>query len=170
MRVIQRDAPGQRNTWLELVIKCSRQFRKRVTVTVCNCRTLRGFQFDRAAPRICILCVLYATRILSCNGYYEIRSRLKTLSLSLLSLSLSLVLCIPLLPSNVVINELRPFPWTSRRYEFHVSPNRSSLMDDAREICNIVPSPGFSTLVSSQRRCFFLMAEHALSLQKLRLY
>ena len=90
MRVIQRDAPGQRNTWLELVIKCSRQFRKRVTVTVCNCRTLRGFQFDRAAPRICILCVLYATRILSCNGYYEIRSRLKTLSLSLLSLSLSL--------------------------------------------------------------------------------
>lgn len=78
-------SPGQRNTWLELVIKCSRQFRKRVTVTVCNCRTLRGFQFGRAAPRICILCVLYATRILSCNGYYEIRSRGESLSLSLSS-------------------------------------------------------------------------------------
>ena len=96
MRVIQREAAGQRNTWLELVIKCSRQFRKRVTVTVCNCRTLRGFQFGRAAPGICILCVLYATRVPSCNRYYEIRSRLDfppSLPLSL-SLSLFLFLCL----------------------------------------------------------------------------
>lgn len=114
MRVISRGAPGQRNTWLELVIKCSRQFRKRVTVTVCNCRTLRGFQFGHTAPRICILCVLYATCILFCNEYYEIRSPphpslphpFSPPSPICLSLSLSVCLFFLSLPSNVVINEL----------------------------------------------------------------
>lgn len=114
MRVIQRS--GQRNTWLELVIKCSRQFRKRVTVTVCNCRTLRGFQFGHAAPRICILCVLYATCILSLQ--LVLRNSVVNLSPSTSfapSFSFYRSLCpfLSSLFSNVVINELRPFPWMS---------------------------------------------------------
>lgn len=109
----------QRNTWPELVIKCSRQFWKRVTVTVCNCRTLGGFQFGRGEDlhTLCFVCDAHT----SPARYYEIRSR-REISLS-----------------NVVINELRPS--LGRRYEFHVSTEPlCSLMDVAREICNIVPA------------------------------
>lgn len=47
----------------------------------------------------------------------------------------------------------------------------SSLMDDAREICNIVPFPGFSSSVSGGRGNDgpFLMAEHSLLSSKITL-
>lgn len=142
---------GQRNTWLELVIKCSRQFRKRVTVTVCNCRTLRGFQFGHAAPEdLHTLCFVCDANTISATGITKFGRE---------SISLSFFRFLflprpppptPLLLSNVVINELRPFPWMGR-YEFHRT-RCSSLMDDAREICNIVPFPGFDSSVSSGGR------------------
>lgn len=143
MREIHGEA-AHRNTWPELVIKCSRQFRKRVTVTFCNCRTPRGFQFLVATPAmrggcgdlhtLCFVCDAHTGR----RWHYEIRSPRE-------SRCSPLFLSTPL--SNVVINELRPS--LERRYEFHVSPNPgslSSLMDGALEICNIVSSRFGSSL------------------------